>query len=172
MKEKYGATVVNNACSGTNVGFIMNNFNALVDADDDIIICTIGTNNRHKNFCDGDKPTKEEFLQDFYNQIKDMYGMFKETGIPTVFVANIPASDVNEHDGPHYWRILHMSDINYSYKRLAKECGATVLSLYDLFSDYCREKNIKVDELLGDYLHPNDKGYKVMFDLLVKELEI
>ncbi len=168
MKAKYGATVVNKACTGTSVDFVMKNFSALVDSDDDLIVCTIGTNNRHKYFSQGEKPLKEDFLNEFYGKIKKMYGMFKDTKIPTVFVANIPASDQDERDGKDYWRILHMSDINKSYKKLAEEYGANVLSLYDLFSDYCEKNNLSVDELLCDGLHPNDKGYRVMFDLLIQ----
>jgi lysophospholipase L1-like esterase len=168
MKEKYGASVVNKACTGTSVDFVMNNFSALVDDDDDLIVCTIGTNNRHKYFSSGEKPLKEDFLNNFYDKIKKMYGMFKDTEIPTVFVANIPASEQNEQDGKDYWRILHMSDINDSYKKLAKEYGANVLSLYDLFSDHCEKNNLSIDELLCDGLHPNDKGYRVIFDLLIK----
>jgi lysophospholipase L1-like esterase len=93
--------------------------------------------------------------------------MFSETGIPTVFVANIPAAPKNEQDGADYWRILHMDDINDSYKRLARETDATVLSLYDLFSDYCKDNAVSIESLLCDGLHPNDAGYRVMFDLLV-----
>lgn len=172
MKEKYGATVVNKACTGTNIEFVTNHFSELVDPDDDLIICTIGTNNRDQNFSDGEKPQKEVFLQNLYEKIKVMYGVFEKSGIPTVFMANIPAADRNEQDGTYFWRILHMSDINECYKKLARECGANVLSLYDLFSDYCRENNICIDELLFDGLHPNDKGYKLMFDLLIKAFAI
>ena len=167
MKEKYGATVVNKACTGTTVDFVMKNFSALVDDDDDLIVCTIGTNNRHVYFSKGEKPQKEEFLRDLYEKIKKMYAMFSERGIPTVFVANIPASEQNEKDGEDFWRILRMSDINNSYKKLAQEYGANVLSMYDLFSNYCRENNFTIDEFLCDGLHPNDKGYRVMFELLV-----
>lgn len=166
MKEKYGATVVNKACTGTTVDFVIKNFSALVDNDDDLILCTIGTNNRHKYFSQGEKPLKEDFLNELYEKIKKMYGMFQDTKIPTVFVANIPASDQNEQDGEDYWRILYMSDINESYKKLAEEFGANVLSLYDLFLDYCEKNNLSVDALLCDGLHPNDKGYRVIFDLL------
>ena len=58
--------------------------------------------------------------------------------------------------------------INDSYKKLAKEYGANVLSLYDLFSDHCEKNNLSIDELLCDGVHPNDKGYRVIFDLLIK----
>ena len=172
MKEKYGATVVNKACTGTDVHFVIQHFSELVDRDDDLIICTIGTNNRHRHFDGGERPQKEIFLQQLYDKIKVMYGLFENTGIPTVFVANIPASEKNEQDGADYWRILHMSDINDSYKRLARECGANVLSLYDLFSDYCRKNDRCVDDLLCDGLHPNDKGYALIFDLLVNAFGI
>ena len=167
MKQQYGAHVSNKACTGTTIDFVMENFSTLVESDDDLIVCTIGTNNRHKYFKDGEKPSYSDFLASLYEKIERMYGMFLKTGIPTVFVANIPASAKNEEDGAEYWRILHMSDINDSYKRLAREYGAPVLSLYDLFLDYCNENDLTVDELLCDGLHPNDRGYKVIFDLLV-----
>lgn len=46
-------TVVNNACTGTTIEFVISNFDVLVDADDDLILCAIGTNNRHQLFSDG-----------------------------------------------------------------------------------------------------------------------
>lgn len=168
MKEKYGATVVNYGCTGTRIEFVMEHFSTLVESDDDLIVCTIGTNNRHQKFVDGEKLGREDFLNRLYERMKAMFEMFQACGIPTVFVANIPASEENEQDGDYYWRILRMSDINDSYKRLAREQGAVVLSLYDLFSAYCSEQNCRVDDLLCDGLHPNDKGYRVMFDLLVE----
>ena len=172
MKEKYGATVVNNGCTGTTVEFVTRHIPELVDPDDDLIICTIGTNNRHQYFADGEKPAREAFLAALYEKIAHMYGAFCDKGIPTIFVANIPASEQNEKDGEDYWRILRMSDINDCYKRLAREHGACVLSLYDLVSAYCKKNGVSIDALLCDGLHPNDDGYRVMFDLLVKALEL
>ena len=172
MKDKYGAIVRNKACTGTTVDFVMDNFSTLVESDDDIIVCTIGTNNRHKYFAEGEKPLKEDFLNEFYKKINRMHDMFKKNGIPFVLVANIPASKENEGDGEDYWRILHMSDINESYKRLSIEREAAVISLYDLFLEYCKKSDLTIDELLCDGLHPNDSGYKIMFDLLVKSFGV
>jgi lysophospholipase L1-like esterase len=172
MKEKYDAVVVNKACTGTNVEFLMKHFSVLVDSDDDLIVCTIGTNNRHKYFKHGDKPERDEFFEQFCNTLKQMYGMFQACGIPTVFVANIPASEENEKDGKDYWRILHMCDINDGYKKLARDCDAPVLSMYDLFCDYCKENGLTPEQLLCDGVHPNDQGYKVIFELLIKEFGV
>ena len=56
MEKKYNCTVINNACTGTNIQFIIERFDELVK-DDDLVICTIGTNNRHRYAKDGSKPT-------------------------------------------------------------------------------------------------------------------
>jgi len=172
MKEKYGATVVNNGCTGTKVEFIIQHFDTLVDSDDDLIVCTIGTNNRHQRMSDGEKKSREAMLAELYEKVKKLYAMFLDAKIPVIFMANIPASAKNEQDGADFWRILHMSDINDTYRRLAAEQGATVVSLYELFSDYCEKNEIVVDSLLCDGLHPNNDGYKVMFDLIVNEFEV
>ena len=44
--------------------------------------------------------------------------------------------------------------------------------MYEAFNEYLETRNEKVDEYLQDGLHPNDKGYKVIFELLCKELQI
>lgn len=172
MLEKYSATVINKGCTGTKVEFIIDNFDSLVSDDDDIIICTIGTNNRHQYFVEGEKITPEEISRRFYECVKRLYEMISNKHIPVIFVANIPAAAENERDTDVYWRIIHMSDINNIYKQLEKDCGIYLISLYDSFSKYCEENNVTVDSLLSDGLHPNDKGYKVMFDLLTDALGI
>ena len=172
MQQNYDAKVVNKACSGTNIEFILDHFPQLVDSDDDVVICTIGTNNRHKHFWQGDKPTREAHFEEFYNNIKKLYHKLTEIEKPVIFIANIPASAENELDGGDYWRILHMDDINNAYKQFAEEYGASVVSLYDLISYYCQEKGILIDALLCDGLHPNDEGYKIMFDLIISALEL
>ena len=172
MKEQYGAIVVNKACSGTNIEFILEHFSKLVDDSDDIIICTIGTNNRHKHFWQGERPTREAHFKEFYSNIKKLYENLTEMGKPVIFMANIPASEENEQDGGDYWRILHMNDINDAYKQFAKEYNVPMISLYDLKSAYCEEKGILIDTLLCDGLHPNDEGYRLMFDFIVKALDV
>ena len=65
MKERYGATVVNRGCTGVKVEFILSHFSALVEEDDDIVICTVGTNNRHKLFCKAKSRQGKNFCRSF-----------------------------------------------------------------------------------------------------------
>ena len=38
--------------------------------------------------------------------------------------------------------------------------------------EYCERENIFYETLLFDGLHPNDDGYRIMYELLVKELGV
>ncbi len=172
MEKQFNCTVTNNACTGTTIEFIINNFNRLVDEEDDIIICTIGTNNRHQLFADGPKNKKREHMENFYNSIIRLNYMFEEARKDVIFVANIPASAENEKDGTDYWRIFHMNDVNDIYMKASVEYGFPLISMYLRFLEYCEMKDISVDSLLADGLHPNDKGYEVMFKLILNELGI
>ncbi len=172
MKDKFNCTVINNGCSGTTIEFIIDNFDILVDDEDDFIICTIGTNNRHFYFSAGEKPEREAFGTNIYNNIIKLYDKFKSANKQVVFIANIPAAADRELDSDEFWRILHMDDINNIYKKASENCGLPLISLYDLFSQYCQTNNIIVDSLLSDGLHPNDDGYDVMFKLITEALEL
>ncbi len=170
IESRFNCTVTNNACTGTTIEFIIDNFDKLVNKEDDIIICTIGTNNRHQYFDQGPKHTKEEHMKLFYKNIIALHNKFKEAGKDVIFMANIPASAENEEDGENYWRLFHMNDVQDMYTKASFECGFPLIRLYSLFSKYCTNNKIQLDSLLADGLHPNDKGYDVMFDLIINEL--
>lgn len=138
--------------------------------DDDIILCTIGTNNRHQYFSAGEKHTKREHMEQFYRNILALHTKFLEAGKDVIFIANIPASASNEQDGPDYWRIFHMNDVHDLYLKASVECAFPMISFYKAFMEYCVEHNITVDSLLADGLHPNDEGHRVMFQRLMREL--
>ena len=171
LEETYSCTVINNGCSGVKIEFIIEYFDALVDKDDDFVLCTIGTNNRHQFKKDGARD-RCEMIEEFYQNILKLNEMFESRNIPVVFVANLPASAYDETDKAEYWRILHMDDINAIYKRAQAVAGFELISLYDLVSEYVSEHGIAIDDLLRDGLHPNDDGHRVMFEILKDSLGI
>lgn len=170
MQRQFNCVVTNNACTGTGIEFIINNFEKLVDKNDDIIICTIGTNNRHQYIANGPKKTKYEHMESFYNNIIKLYNKFKEAEKDIIFVANIPVSAEKEKDGDNFWRLFHMNDLNDLYMKASVVSGFPFISMYSQFLEYCELKDISVDSLLADGLHPNDKGHEVIFKLMLKEL--
>lgn len=169
MESQYNCKVINNACTGTTIEFIIQNFNKLVDIEDDVVICAIGTNNRNQFFENSPKRSKEEHMKDFYDNLVKLNNMFKEAEKEVIFIANIPASAENEKDGVFYWRIFHMNDLNDIYMKASADCNFPFISLYSLFIEYCSLKNISVESLLADGIHPNDRGHDIIFQILIEE---
>ena len=177
LESHFDCQVVNNGCTGTTINFILDNFDALVDPEDDIILCTTGTNNRHQFFYQGPKWDRSAHMEGFYQKILALHDKFIQAGKTVIFMANIPASGQNEEDcAPDtengYWRIMHMNDAHDLYSKASLERNFPLIRMYTLFMDYCLSRGIKLDSLLADGLHPNDEGYRVMFRLLLRELGI
>lgn len=172
LEAHFPCEVINNACTGTDIQFILRNFDTLVSPDDDFILCAIGTNNRHQRFETGERRTPEEHGKILYDNIGILHQKIKDLGIPVVFVANTPAAASSEQDGPDFWRILHMPDIVEIYKRAAAAFNFPLISMYDLFLEYCESNGIEFETLLKDGLHPTDAGYDVIFQLYLKEFGI
>ena len=170
LESRYDCKVVNNACTGTNIEFVLERFDELVDGDDDIVLCTIGTNNRNQYFANGPKTSKREHMERFYRNILALSDRFEKAGKDAVFCANIPASAANERDGENFWRIFHMNDVHDMYLKASLERGFPFVSMYEAFSGYCASTGTALDSLLADGLHPNDEGYRVMFSLMMREL--
>lgn len=177
LEANFCCRVVNNGCTGTTIDFILEHFEELVDEDDDMILCTIGTNNRHQYFCQGPKRDRSVHMEDFYQKILALHSRFLAAGKQVVFMANIPAAAQNEADclpdtENGYWRIMHMKDVCNLYTKASLERDFPLIRMYSLFMNYCRQEKISLDSLLAGSLHPNDEGYRVMFRLLVEELGI
>jgi len=177
LESRFDCQVVNNGCTGTTINFILEHFDALVDPEDDIILCTIGTNNRHQYFHQAPKWDKRAHMEAFYQNILALHDKFLAAGKQVIFMANIPASQENERDclpgtEDGYWRIMHMNDIQDLYAKASFARGFPLIRMYTLFMNYCRQKHIPLDYLLMDGLHPNDEGYRVMFRLLLQETGI
>ena len=169
MEARYNCAVTNNACTGTTIEFILGHFDELVSPTDDIVLCAIGTNNRHQYYRDAPMHTPGEHMRAFYAHILELHDRFLEAGKDVIFIANIPASAENEKDGPDYARLFHMSDVHDMYVKAAALRGFALISLYNGMLRYCDAKGVPVDDLLSDGLHPNDRGHAVMFRLLMEE---
>lgn len=158
MNEKFKIIVRNFGMSGINSGdlkYIINNF---MDTayNFDCIVLMIGTNDR-----------QFENLESFYTNMNDTIKTIKNHGKDLIIMACIPASIENEKEFH-----IHMEDIHNALRNISCENKIPFISVYNLFSDYCSNKGIKIETLLSDGLHPNNEGYKVMFQLISNAMGI
>ncbi|MEA4824404.1 MAG: SGNH/GDSL hydrolase family protein [Clostridiaceae bacterium] len=170
MESWYPCEVRNNACTGTAIEFILDRFDELVSPQDDIVLCVIGTNNRHQYYANAPMHTREQHMQAFYEHILALSDRFRAAGKDVVFVANIPASADNEKSCAEYARLFHMSDVSDIYLKASLQRGFPLVNLYSAFLRDCEQRGITVDSLLADGLHPSDRGHETIFRLLMDEI--
>jgi lysophospholipase L1-like esterase len=158
MNEKFKIIVKNFGMSGINSGDLKYFINDFMDTkfNFDCIVLMIGTNNREKGN-----------LESLYADINDIIKTIKNYGKDLIIMACIPASIANEKT----FRV-HMEDVHNALRNISCENKIPFISVYNLFIDYCSNKGIKIDTLLSDGLHPNDEGYKVMFQLISNAMGI
>ena len=156
FESKFDCIVKNYGMSGIGSANLDALCSPLVNDDDDIIILMIGTNDRTTT-------TKANFK----NNVTNFVNHLLEKNKRIVLMGSVPVSVENE-SGCDY----HMEDVNNILKTVAYSCDVPFISVYDDFIDYCDSRNISVDALLSDGLHPNDEGYEVMFRIISKRLGI
>lgn len=158
MNEKFKIIVRNFGMSGINSGdlkyFIHDFMNTKYNFD--CIVLMIGTNNREQGN-----------LESLYADMNDIIKTIKNYGKDLIIMACIPASIANEKT----FRV-HMEDVHNALRNISCENKIPFISVYNLFIDYCSNKGIKIDTLLSDGLHPNNEGYKVMFQLISNAMGI
>lgn len=157
LESKFNCIVNNYGCTGISSHGVVGGLSQLIDADDDIVICMIGTNDR-----DGNTPQLN-----FYNNLITIYDYVNDLGKDIIFMSNIPASVTNEAP-----KAYHMEDVDNIIMKASTECNVEYISVFKLFNEYCQTRGITIDSLLLDGLHPNDTGYDVMFNIICYNLGI
>lgn len=158
LNQKFGCTVKNYGCPGIGVDQMITAIDDLVRDDDELVICMIGTNNRHNMQ-----------LNEFYSKLKQIYDIITITKKKKcIMMSCMPASVENELSAN---RIFHAEDIDNMYFKLSCEKNIEYISIYKEVLKYCKTKGVNIDTLLtSDGLHPNDEGYDVMFMIICMAL--
>jgi len=151
-EEKFGCTVKNFGWTGASSSRLIEYWSQLVNVYDDIIICMIGANDRGQH----------ENVSGLINNLETIYQNSVKLNKPIIFMASIPASVNNETSGN---KNFHMEDVEHAVRYITDLHNLPFINLYQGFLDYCTYKEITIDSLLKDGLHPNDNGYDVMFEI-------
>lgn len=166
FEEKFDCTVLNYGTTGRASGNLVEHLADLITERDTIVICMIGTNDRinENDVVSGTKKSKAQLL----NNLRTIRDYVKGMGKDIIFMSEIPSSVADEENN----RVFHMEDVDHMVMKVCAENNMEYIPLYKLFIEYCESRNITIDSLLSDGLHPNDAGYDVMFYLICNALGI
>lgn len=158
--KKY-ASVTNYGISGYRTDNTLLIADSVIESDDDIVIIQLGTNDRNANE-----------IYAFKRHIRKMIrlGLSKNPNMKFILMSANPLPSVSDNAMRYYG----MFELDRAVKELALEfnliCGH--VSNYMGIMNYMEYTDVELDSLLADGLHPNDKGYKVMFRNMCKEFGI
>lgn len=164
VETNYNATVTVNACSGTNTSTWWANRTKLIPADTDIFIFMIGTNNRAKSVWD----TRDGALSAYYNELSAIVDYCHANGTTVILMSPIPATAENDADTETY--SCTTAQINTQTMRVAAAHGMGYINMYNAIFYHIYENGLDYADYMSDELHPNDAGYKLIFDKLLKEM--
>lgn len=154
---------VNNfGVSGKKSCDIVENLPSLIRADDTLVICMIGTNDR----VGIDSITGQDTtMQSLYNNLCTIKEYCDSVGKDVIFMSSIPCvegGEVNVH--------FRTEDVDKVYMKLSSKYNIEYISMYKELKQYCQYTGKELGTLLVDGLHPTDYGYEVMFNIISRKL--
>ncbi|MCU5498814.1 SGNH/GDSL hydrolase family protein [Bacillus wiedmannii] len=157
LKVNKYAEVKNYGIAGHTSNGVFHTMHYLLEDDDDLVILQIGTNDRIIY-------QSPQMTQAF---VKAIIAHCEERNVPVILMAANPSTAKDEESGQRYF---HMRDVHDAIATVASELGVPFISNYNGYIERVVNSKETLKELLNDELHPNDKGYKVYFNYIAKEL--
>jgi lysophospholipase L1-like esterase len=143
--------------SGVTSEWIYDYLWTLLQTDDDILILQIGTNDR----------SIEKTPSATRSFIREIVKYAQNKGIEVILMSANPTSIMQINDPLYNY---DMNAVDTAINQVATEFNMPYISNYQYFIEYADTKGISVDTLLPDGLHPNDIGYKVMYNNVARNI--
>ena len=167
LERKFGCSVKNYGTRGVRSYQIkewIENGN-LIEEDDDLIILMTGTNDKWA--------TDSYTIEDLKSNLEWIITWCRKNGKKLILMS-APLSSVQQdttyQDGTEVK--YHNEDIDHAYKAVCHKHNMGYISMYQRMLEYCDLTGTEPDTVLFDGLHPNDKGYYMMYKILMRELGI
>lgn len=161
MKMQKVVQAKNWGVSGWRTENIIENIDNLMEGDETIVLCLIGSNDRSAH-------NGATFESELAQNMRYIYMQLCDKGAKPVILSSAPASIENETTFAD--RIMHKEDVDTAARMAAATFGYEHISVYNHVLDYCLYTGTEVDDLLADGVHPNDAGYDVAFNYILKKI--
>ena len=161
MKMQKVVQAKNWGVSGWRTENIIENIDNLMEGNETIVLCLIGSNDRSAH-------NGATFESELAQNMRYIYMQLCDKGAKPVILSSAPASIENETTFAD--RIMHKEDVDTAARMAAATFGYEHISVYNHVLDYCLYTGTEIDALLADGVHPNDAGYDVAFNYILKKI--
>lgn len=152
----------NYGVSGAGTTYVLDNINGLLDGDESIVMCLVGSNDRIPNSSSDD-------IHELENNLKLIYLSILDKGAHPVMLSSTPASVSNEVD---LQRDFDKGDVDSATMAAASTFGYEHIDVYNYILEYCEMTGTPIDSLLADGVHPNDEGYRLAFNYISRKIGV
>lgn len=152
----------NYGVSGAGTTYVLDNINGLLDGDESIVMCLVGSNDRIPNSSSDD-------VYELENNLKLIYLSILDRGANPVLLSSTPASISNEVD---LERDFDKGDVDSAVMAAASTFGYEHIDVYNYILEYCELTDTPIDSLLADGVHPNDEGYRLAFNYISRKIGV
>ena len=156
FEEKFNCTVKNYGMGGATTSDILRCWDNIMDADDDIVILMMGTNDR-----------RAHSLATYYSEMRTIVSNLLAEDKKVIVMSPPPILPTVDADSTYF----HMEDACNNSSAAAYAKGCQFIDNFGYFEEHCELKGVGLNTLLNnDGIHPNDTGYRVLFNNIVREL--
>jgi len=161
LESNFHCLVVNYAISGKNSGYYAQRASSMIETNDDIVICMLGTNDR------GDQGTTTT-INTIYPNLETLLNRAKEVGAKFIPMACIPADLANETT-----HTAHMEEVDFAINAFSADHSIEYVDVFTEMEWWCEYTGNPLSTYLDSgSLHPNDSGYLVMYKIITRALGI
>lgn len=172
IEEKYENTVLNYGTRGIRSYNLKTWLSSgqVVAEEDKLLIVMIGTNNKWA--------TEPSTLQDLKSDLEWLINWCRAKNKKLILIS-APISTAerdayylpNDKTNPQSPTKFHNEDIDHAYKEVCYDNNCDYIPMYQKMLEYCDLTNTSIEEIFNsDGLHPNDKGYYIIYKILMRSL--
>lgn len=166
LKNKYvKCTVENKGCGGAFSYQINKHLDTLISSDDKLIFILMGLNDRKR----------KNGMEELKNNCEVIVDKLINKGLTVILLTPTPSVYSNEY---YPNRIYHTNEVVKILSDVAESRKIQIVDNYNYIIDYLAKNNLIIDDIIygegcmNDGLHPSDKVQKLIFENIIKTLQI
>lgn len=166
LKENnINCTIINYGAVGAFSYQIDKYLDKLVNEDDDLIILLLGINDRKRT----------NGLKELNVNLRSIIDKLKSKNKSIIVLTPTPSTTKNEY---YENRIYHTPDIVKIIREVTKEKDVLLIDLYEYINNYLEDNKIELEDIIygensrNDGFHPSDTVQKLMYERIIKEIEV
>lgn len=160
-----GYAVKNQGCCGAFSYQIREHLDDMISEEDEAVLILLGLNDRKR----------QTGMRELRENAEHIVQKIRESGKKAILLTPILSTQQNECSST---RIYHTDEVVRILREVAGKTGVTLIDNYHFIEDYLKKNGLRIEDIIfgegcqNDGLHPADFAQRLMFEHIVRELNL